>query len=424
MKGPRLDFDVIVIGAGAAGLAAAGELARAGKSVRCLEASARIGGRAFTVYDPLTPVPVELGAEFIHGRPPEILGLAERAGLPIYEASHHAVFMDNGEPSADEEADDAAGTILERADATAKNDQTFEEFLARSHQPEDVKQRAIAYVEGFNAARKERVSVAALKQDAEAAAEIDGGRAFRLLGGYQSLMLALLRDSDSVQLNTIVERVEWRKERVRVHAVSALDGARSEFTCRRLIVTVSLGVLQAPAGAQGAIEFRPAVERIAAAAGRLEFGQVYRVTFRFERAFWEEETGFLVSREELFPTWWTRYPVLTPMLTGWSAGPAGERLQGAGQGVVIAEALASLGRILGQEIPRPAAAWFHDWHADPFHRGAYSYVPAGALEARRELAEPVEETLFFAGEAASINGHGGTIHGAIASGLRAARLVK
>jgi monoamine oxidase len=67
------------------------------------------------------------------------------------------------------------------------------------------------------------------------------------------------------------------------------------------------------------------------------------------------------------------------------------------------------------------AAYSHDWHGDPFACGAYSYVPAGALAARKILAEPVADTLYFAGEATNLNGHSATVHGAIASGKRAAR---
>lgn len=408
-----------MIGAGASGLAAAAELTRAGKSVYCLEASGRIGGRVYTVRDPLASIPIELGAEFIHGRPRETFDLVEAHRLPVYEHDSEAVFLHEGRVQADEGTGEAAGRILEKSKATARHDETFEQFLQRSRVPGAVKERAIAFIEGFNAARKERVSTAALIEDAKAAEEIEGDRAFRILSGYDSLMHTL---GVAVRLHTIVERVQWKKGRVRVHTVSGLDGARNEYTAPQAIVTVSLGVLKS-----GAIEFRPAPKRVLAAARKLEFGQVSRVTFRFDRIFWQDDpqlasSGFWVSREPLFPTWWTPYPVLAPLLTGWSAGPAGERLQGKTSTEVIAAALDSLGRILNREIPRPAAAHFHDWHADPFHRGAYSYVPAGALDARRALGEPVEQTLFFAGEATSTEGHGGTVHGAIASGRRAARL--
>jgi monoamine oxidase len=90
---------------------------------------------------------------------------------------------------------------------------------------------------------------------------------------------------------------------------------------------------------------------------------------------------------------------------------------------VIGRALATLKRIVGVPSMPSHRAWFHDWQADPYSRGAYSYVPAGALPARRALADPVEDTLYFAGEATDLLGYGGTVHGAIASGRRAARQI-
>jgi monoamine oxidase len=162
------------------------------------------------------------------------------------------------------------------------------------------------------------------------------------------------------------------------------------------------------------------------AARALILGQAFRVTFRFHEAFWEEDQrfqqlGFFFSTEKVFPVWWTTYPVATPILTGWTAGSAtGSLMGGRSPGAIQREALASLERIMGRPIPRPLVAHFHDWSVDPFFRGAYSYVPTHALHARSALAQPVENTLFFAGEATETTGNAGTVHGAIASGTQAA----
>jgi monoamine oxidase len=223
-----------------------------------------------------------------------------------------------------------------------------------------------------------------------------------------------------VRLNSIVESIEWSRGTATVRVRSALDGSRETLRAGRVVITVPLGILQA-----GSIHFDPEPADILDAARSLEFGEVYRVTLRFSRAFWADNpeisgAGFLFSEEPVFPTWWTTLPFETPVITGWSAGPKAAPLRGRPATEVITAAVATLQRIVERPPARLENAWFHDWFADPFSRGAYSYVPAGALAARRKLAEPVEDTLYFAGEATDLEGYGGTVHGAIASGRRAA----
>ena len=187
-------------------------------------------------------------------------------------------------------------------------------------------------------------------------------------------------------------------------------------------MTVPLGVLQA-----GAIQFDPEPRAILKAAAALRFGQVYRVTLRFQNSFWEEDerlkrAGFLISQDKRFFAWWTMHPLIAPMLTGWMAGSAADQFRSSSRSRIASEALQSLARILNGKIPRPEAIYFHNWRTDPFFRGAYSYVPVNGLPARELLAKPVDDTLFFAGEATNLEGHGSTVHGAIASGRRAADL--
>ncbi len=409
---PSPDADVIVIGAGAAGLAAARDLRRAGRSVLCLEARERIGGRILTVHDPLTTVPVELGAEFVHGRPSQIWDIVDEARLAVREMSGHMVSAVEWGGGMDRVLED----VKQRG--SDEPDESFLNFVERGNYSPADRLAASGYVEGFNAARKERIGVASLAQDERAADAIDGDSSFHILAGYDSLALEL--DSGCVRLNAIVEAVEWRRGTVSVRVRSALDDHRETLRAGRAVITVPLGVLQA-----GAIRFDPEPTHILEAARALEFGQAVRVTLRFDRAFWEDEerfagASFIFSDEPVFPTWWTTQPVAAPVITGWSAGPKADPLLGKSKTEVIRAALDSLGRILGIPLGRVENAWFHDWHADALARGAYSYVPAGALPARRRLSEPVEDTLYFAGEATDLLGYGGTVHGAIASGNRAA----
>jgi len=427
------DCEVAIIGAGAAGLAALRELDRAGCETLCLEARQRIGGRIFTVYDPLSAVSIELGAEFIHGRPPEIWDIIKAAPLIAYDCGDTAVRLQNGQIQ-----DERAWDVIERVMADMRlaaghgPDRPFSEFLANSVHTEEAKLWATGYVEGFNAASQEIVGIASLAQDAKASDEIDGDCAFRLVNGYQAVPLHLLAGvADSarkLRLNSVVETIVWEPGAASLHVRHALTGNRKVIRCRRVVITVPLGVLQSESG----IHFQPEPGDALQAARRLAIGQVLRVVLRFQEAFWEENkrisfAGFLLSDEPAFPTWWTPLSVRAPLITGWSAGPHADSLLNKPHAYVISQAVDALTRITRADPARVAnlleAAYFHDWHADPFAHGAYSYVPAHALHARTVLAAPVAGTLYFAGEATELNGHSATVHGAIASGKRAAQQI-
>lgn len=400
--------DVIVIGAGAAGLACANRLSKAGLRVVCLEARDRIGGRICTTHDEF---PVEFGAEFVHGRPPQILEL-----VPVEECGGRMIRVWGGQVMEEEESE--GGPVLEdvkRAGASGP-DESLQHFLDRSDYSEEHRQEATGFAEGFNAARKEELSIASLAKDMIAGDQIDGDRSFRVRGGYDVLLRAL--GGSDVRLGAVVESISWKAGDCRV----GLAGGEA-LQAGRVVVTVPLGVLQA-----GAIRFAPEPTEILAAARALRFGQAYRVTLRFARAFWEDQpglrdAGFIISDEPVFPVWWTRAPSREPVLTGWSAGPKADALIGLPAAQVIAQALSSIERIIGAKKPEVTGQWFHDWQSDPFARGAYSWVPAGALPARGVLSTPVEKTLYFAGEATDLLGYGGTVHGAMESGYRAARQI-
>lgn len=433
---PSIDADVVVVGAGVSGLAALKELDRAGARVLCFEARDRIGGRVFTIRDPLCPIPIELGAEFVHGRSPEIWDIIRSGRLTAYDCAERAVHLKDGEPRNEDDAWESVERVMSdmQRSATQYEDQTFASFLARSAYPENAKRLATSYVEGFNAARNEVVGIASLAEDARAADEIDGDHSFRILNGYDFIPGELVSSTGEtgtkLRLNAIVERIEWKRGAAVVHVRSALSGAVEIVRSRRVIITVPLGVLQAMPDGPGSIRFEPEPVEALTAARALRFGHVIRLVLRFREAFWERKreisgAGFLFSDEQLFPTWWTSLPAHAPVLTGWSAGPHADELLEKPRSSVISEAITTLARITACPRERLTglleAAYAHDWYGDPFASGAYSYVPAGAMAARKTLAEPIADTLYFAGEATNLDGHSATVHGAIASGKRAAR---
>jgi monoamine oxidase len=162
----------------------------------------------------------------------------------------------------------------------------------------------------------------------------------------------------------------------------------------------------------------------------LEMGPVVRVSLCFATSFWQDEPemadlSFLFTDDPEFPTWWTSNPLAYPILTGWAAGPNAAVHTGRSQDEIIHSAVRALARILEFDESKLrqqlTGTYMHDWQQDPFSRGAYSYASVGGFDGARALAAPVADTLYFAGEATNGDGYNGTVHGAMASGDRAAR---
>jgi monoamine oxidase len=420
-------WDVVVIGAGAAGLAAAKRLGASGRRVLILEARDRVGGRIDTRREPGWPVPVEAGAEFVHGRSRAAWDAIEKAGLATDEVddSHWRAPAGRPEPFDFDAVWEPVGRKLD----DFQGDLPFAEFL-RTHCPDlpaaDY-ELVMAYCEGFNAADARRLSTHWLKKSEEAVGE-ESGPPSRLRDGYDRLAAWFRAGLDpmttELRLGCTVAEVRWEPGLVEVMASS--PAGVSTDRAAAAIITLPLGILQAPPGAPGAIRFHPDVPVKRAAWSVLAVGDVVKVVMRFREAFWSAgapNLGFLHTPAGPFQTWWTTGPEGAGVLTGWAGGPSATDLTGAEPRAVLDRALDQVAACfpVGREWLAARLSDWHvfDWRRDPFARGAYSYVPAGGLDAVRRLAEPVAGTLFFAGEATHER-LAGTVAGAIASGERAA----
>jgi monoamine oxidase len=441
--------DVLVVGAGAAGLVAARDLGAAGLKVYVIEARDRIGGRIYTLHDSSVEVPIELGAEFIHGQPSEIWEIVQRAGLRTTEVMGENWCAEAGHlaPCADLDSKDVQGKgIIRQIDRSASPDRSFREFMEAHFQgAEFERDRAAAtrYVEGFHAARTELISARALAKSEDAARKISGDGASRIRDGYDSIIerlrFEMQVDGVALRLGTVAETIEWSAGHVEVKTFRRADSSEEIFSARRAVITLPLGVLQAPPHAEGSISFHPALANKQEAVRHLVMGAAVRVTLRFRERWWEDgrqvmalqqtnadlaRMSFLFSADEWMPVWWTQLPAQAPILVGWVGGPVAEQFTLQPESFVLNQALDALARLFGIERKSVEhlleAQYVHDWQADPYARGSYSYVAVDGLSAQRELARPVEGTLFFAGEATDSNGHHGTVHGAIATGRRAA----
>jgi monoamine oxidase len=427
--------DVLVLGAGVSGLAAAARLAQAGCTVRVLEGRDRVGGRILTRRDGGWPVPVDLGAEFVQGRIPALLKLAHQMGLPAVELLGSPWQSRAGQLVSADEFFPQVDKIMSRLpEIRADEDESFEQFLARraSDSPAESITLARSWIESYDAAYPDRVSVRFLLRERKAENKIDGDRSFRVVTGYDGIPQALLAhipaDRGRVELETIATEVRWTQDEVRVDARDPLGAARGPFTARRLVVALPVGVLQAPPTDPVAIRFVPALVDKEDALRGLEMGHVVKLVLAFQERFWEktlpEDLGFLLATDEELWAWWTGYPVYAPLLVAWRGGPAADALAGLGTEQRVDRALDCLARVVGvsrADVDRQIVRWdAHDWSADPFARGAYSYVRVGGIERQAALAVPVDNTLFFAGEATELTGYQATVHGALYAGQRAA----
>ena len=424
-----------------AGLHAARILGDQGVATLVLEARPRIGGRILTLRDRSIPVPIELGAEFVHGEPRATWDLLDEAGLVAYDLPFDHFQRRRGRlthlPSLGEEL----APVMQGLKHLGRKDQSFADYL-RHHRGGSpaARQMARAFVEGFDAADPERASAKAIAEEMEGIGNLEEEPQFRLRDGYGALIehvrKALVRGCVTIRLRTVVSGIRWSQGRV-----EARCGSDEVCRARRAIITVPLGVLQVPPERSGSIRFEPEIPKVREAAGLLASGPVMKAILQFRDRFWEDPSvaraakagaglrnaAFFHDPLAAFPTWWTALPLRVPMLTGWAGGPKAVLLSGLTKRELTAAALASLSQMFGRSVARLRESLvrlhFHDWPADPFSRGAYSYVTVGGSRARHTLATPVEGTLFFAGEAVDTGGQASTVAGAIASGERAARAV-
>lgn len=418
---------VLVIGAGMAGLTAARKLADAGRQVLVLEARDRVGGRILTLRD--QGEILELGAEFIHGRPPELWNLIHEAGLETYELNGKYACYRNGKLKKCDEL----GEVFRFLDGLQRwkgVDLTFANYPPLENLAPEKREEVISYVQSFNAADYRRIGVHALAVQQRAEEEIGSDEVFRVREGYDRVpefVAKKIREAGGrIELSRPVERIEWERGDVRVFARDG--GELAQYSAEQAVITLPLGVLQ-----QLGVQFDPVPDALIAT-NQLAMGPVRRFTLVFRERWWATydrvkvpRLSFLFAHDAMPPVWWTAHPWETRTLTGWIGGPRSVAFDQCTREQVGDLACGELAKIFSLPLPYLRAQLIccatHDWQTDPLSCGAYSYVPAGSLDAVLKMATPVRETLFFAGEHTDTTGHWGTVHAAMRSGERAAMQV-
>ena len=407
-----------------------------GIRTRVLEARDRIGGRIFTVHDDRLPHAIELGAEFVHGSAEETVRILQSARIAAFSIEGIRWRLRGGK-LIHVEMWDRLHAVMRHLKADGP-DESFADFLARSPggpSAGDARAFALQFVEGFHAADPRLISAKSLAHGGSPSEDPAEQRQMRIPAGYASVPEWLARGAkDRIVTETVVERIEWEKGSV---GVSARGRAGSTtIRARAAIVTVPLGVLLASGGDEGAIEFSPPLPIIEKTRTKLTMGCVSRAVLLFKERWWTgklsaapregvlDSMSYMFGGAEDFPVCWSLHPAHLPALVAWAGGPTGARLSGTTFDERRDRAVAAVAKNFAVTRRRVEAqlvdCWSHDWDTDPLSRGAYSYPLVGGSGAAKQLARPIENTLWLAGEATDAVGMNGTVSGAIGSGRAAA----
>jgi monoamine oxidase len=471
-------LDVLIIGAGAAGISAARTLADAGQRVIVLEARDRLGGRIWTTQ--FSGVPLDLGAGWVHGYERNPLSEhARRAGVRLAPSdtvllgADLALFDEDGRRWTQDERDELearfdavigemealAAARRERGLPDVSIQQGFDEVLkietrmlnggpAAFDGPQSKGAlSAVATPHPSTAARKARASAQGAsfipgelpalhyKFNSEIEHEYSGDIAEmsltnwdddqtpHLLGERDALpeggwwrVIAPACGGLDIRLRQAVSRVDSG-----AHQVTVVTTDQSTYAAPHCIITLPLGVLKA-----GSVNFTPQLpERKRAAIVKLGMGVLNRLVLKFPRVFWPQTDwlGVIAERRGYWAEWLdlSRH-TSQPILIAFNAAAYGREVESLTDEQQVSEAMAVLRRLF-TDVPEPEAFAVTRWAGDPFARGSYSFVGVGASsDDRAALAEPVAGRLFFAGEATSVE-YPATVHGAWLSGERAAQEV-
>jgi len=415
--------DIIIIGAGAAGLMAATELLQAGYHVCLLEATSVAGGRIATIQEIGFTGPVETGAEFIHGNLPLTLTLLEKAGISYTPVTGKMITIQQGDWQTDQ-AHDSHWQLFMRRLGKLNHDMTLATFLEENFSDEkyrDLRNAVQHFAEGFDLADTTKASaLAALREWAH-----EQETQYRIPGGYSQLVNYLLqqcrRQQATIHFNCAVTSVHYDNEGVTIATAGGIT-----FKGAAVIITVSAGVLQSDM-----ISFTPSLDPSwSQAIQQLGFGSVIKILLQFEAPFWKTknpDAGFLLSNETI-PTWWTQLPIENNLLTGWLGGPAAMAIPGNSDAEILKASLQSLAGIFTMDALQLRRQLLHykicNWHQHHFAKGGYSFVTVDSVAAKKILAHPAGGVVYFAGEAFYRGESQGTVEAALQSGLQVSAMIK
>jgi len=419
--------DIIIIGAGAAGLMAARELSRNGKKVIILEARNRIGGRIFSLDEKDFGYPAEGGAEWVHGSAPITKALIKEAGLTLIPEDGEIWSSRSGELAPHKSFIENNDQLRDKLESISTDISIFD-FLQQNfdkEKDEDFINSILKMVEGYDAADPKKISTFVLRDEwlsKTSMTEIVDDN--RIKEGYGALINFLkkecIKNGVEINLNTVVKGIDVGEQIININTNLGY------LHTPKVIVTVPLPVLKE-------IEFNSELKEKIQIAENIGFGNAIKVLIKFKTRWWENINGkdlskmaFILSNEK-FLTWWTQYPVVNTVLTAWMAGPEAAKYKSSSSEDLLDIAITSLSNTLQvdkSDVKKEIQTYeCINWPADPFVKGSYSYTMVATKDAYQILAEPIDNALFFAGEALYYGDVTATVEGALASGLETAQKI-
>ena len=409
---------ILIIGGGAAGLMAAYKLSAQNKKVILLEASDRLGGRIHTYKDSKFSMPVELGAEFVHGKLPVTLNLLKHAGIKYHAIEGSMITVKNGMTTKHDDADDYWEDVMKQM-KLLKHDMPLSEFLIKyfnDDKYEKTRQSIKGFAQGFDLADVSKASTLSLYNEWSHEDNIQ----YRIEGGYIQLVNFLESESKKngciIYNNCTVKKINWSNNEVNVITMCS-----RYFKADKIIITVPLSVLQTNKNDINFIEFAPAIDNYFNSAKNIGFGTVLKIILEFDEAFWQHQrnkSGFIMT-DGSSPVWWTQLPNKNAILTGWLGGLKALELKDKSDEELLMYSLQSLSGtfLISVDVlqKKLKAHKIINWINIEHIYGGYSYNAVHSIKAKKILQQPVDDTIFFAGEATYEGKSEGTVEAALIS---------